>query len=148
MSSTLDSKGQNASDKNQKKNTIHVNGATLKFIGMYSVNYERVLLNTQLLNININAGVGGWYVNKISETASGYSLPASFNNLVGKGNHFLEVDVGVRYTFLNEQSDTNISPFYPIINIGYRYQKQNGRGLIFRAFIGYSGIGVGIGKAF
>lgn len=148
LASSLKSRGQNETVISHTRHTLHASGATLKFVGMYSVNYERAILNNKSLKININAGAGGWYLSDVSETAYGYSIPVSFNNLIGKASHFFEIDLGLRYTFLNEQSTKNISPFYPIINLGYRYQKQNGKGLIFRAFIGYSGIGLGIGKAF
>ncbi|MBN1253580.1 MAG: hypothetical protein JXA16_15685 [Bacteroidales bacterium] len=40
------------------------------------------------------------------------------------------------------------TPFYPIVNLGYRYQKLNGKGLLFRVFVGSSGIGIGLGKVF
>ncbi len=38
--------------------------------------------------------------------------------------------------------------FFPIFNLGYRYQRPNGKGLIFRSFLGLSGLGIGVGKAF
>ena len=42
----------------------------------------------------------------------------------------------------------DISPFYPLINIGYRYQKSSGKGLIYRVFVGTNGIGAEVGKGF
>lgn len=148
LMSSLTSKGQDETDLDPPQHGLHVSGATLKFVGMYSVNYERSLLNAQFYKMNMSAGAGGWYLSKISEMAHGYSIPVSFNNLVGNGNNFFEFDVGVRYTFFNKNSIDDLSPVYPILNLGYRHQKQNGKGLIFRAFIGASGIGIGIGKAF
>ena len=104
---------------------------------------------TEFYKMNLNAGAGGWYLTDVSETAYGYSVPVSVSNLLGNGNNLFEFDIGVRYTFFNDRSTkTDLSPVYPVINFGYRHQKQSGKGLIFRAFIGSSGIGIGIGKAF
>ena len=147
--SSLTGKGQGESDLSPQKNAFHVSGATIKFLGMYSINYERTIIDSRIFKMNMSAGAGGWYFTDISEIAHGYSIPVSLNNLVGNGNNFFEFDLGLRYTFFNENSTKeDISPVYPVVNLGYRYQKQNGKGLIFRAFIGASGIGIGIGKAF
>jgi hypothetical protein len=71
-----------------------------------------------------------------------------FSSLIGSGNNYFEIDLGARYTFLREGSDKATSPYFPVLNIGYRYQRPDGKGLIFRSFLGLSGVGLGIGKAF
>jgi len=147
--SSLTGKGQREPDKTFPQHGLHLSGATVKFVGMYSVSYEYTLLGTEFYKMNLSAGAGGWYLTDILETASGYSIPVSVSNLLGNGSNRFEFDIGVRYTFFNERSTkTDLSPVYPVINFGYRYQKQSGKGLIFKAFIGASGIGIGIGKAF
>jgi hypothetical protein len=78
----------------------------------------------------------------------GYAIPLSINNLFGSGNHHFETDIGLRYIFFKHNSDTDRSPYFPIFNFGYRYQRPDGKGLIFRSFIGLSGLGLGVGKAF
>jgi hypothetical protein len=84
----------------------------------------------------------------LPEQYSGFSIPVSFNFIEGSGNNHFEADLGARYTFYSKESDKDRSPYFPVINFGYRYQRPDGKGLIFRAFIGYSGIGIGVGKAF
>ena len=149
LMSSLTGKGQRKSEKAFPQHGLHLSGATIKFVGMYSVSYEHTLLGTEFYKMNLNAGAGGWYLTDVSETAYGYSVPVSVSNLLGNGNNLFEFDIGVRYTFFNDRSTkTDLSPVYPVINFGYRHQKQCGKGLIFRAFIGSSGIGIGIGKAF
>lgn len=118
------------------------------FIGMYSVNYERLLYYSNHFQLNASAGAGGWYFTTISKWYLGYSLPLSINSLIGSKNNFFETEIGLRYTFFNEKSDEDLSPIFPLFNLGYRYQNLNGKGLIFRCFIGYNGLGIGIGKAF
>lgn len=140
--------GQDKYTVENPKNSIHVDAATLIYIGMYSINYERVIILSDHYKLIVDAGFGGWYFTTISKWNSGYSIPISINGLIGAGNNYFEIDLGARYTFLNEGSDKNLSPYFPIINFGYRYQRPDGKGLIFRSFLGLSGIGLGIGKAF
>jgi hypothetical protein len=130
------------------KNSIHADAATLIYIGMYSVDYERTIILSNHYKLIFDAGFGGWYFTTISQENSGYSIPISINGLIGSRNNYFEIDLGARYTFFSDESDKNISPYFPVINFGYRYQRPDGKGLIFRSFIGLSGIGIGIGKAF
>ncbi|MCX6238141.1 MAG: hypothetical protein NTY07_11405 [Bacteroidia bacterium] len=94
------------------------------------------------------AGVGGWYFITISKNYYGYSMPLYFSFLIGSRNNYFETDLGVRYTAFSKRSLKDISPLFSILNLGYRYQRQDGKGLMFRSFIGSEGIGIGIGKAF
>jgi hypothetical protein len=59
-------------------------------------------------------------------------------------NHF-EINLGVR-TIFAEQFDYSCF-YYPIANLGYRYQKHLG-GFLFRALVGTDGITLGVGLAF
>jgi hypothetical protein len=149
--SSLNIKGQDTTRIKNTKNSIHLDGSTLLFIGMYSVNYERTLLNSNHFKMEINAGIGGWYLVYLPYQYYGKSIPLSINILIGSGNHYFETDLGVRYTVFNTRkgSDTNISPFFPEFDIGYRVRQNGNReGFIFRSFIGLNGIGGGIGYAF
>jgi len=146
--SSLNTYGQDTISIKNTKNSIQLDCATLVYVGMYSINYERTILQSGHFKMLVNAGVGGWYLTTISQWYTGYSIPFSLNYLIGSGNNYFETDFGIRYTAFSERSDKDISPFFPIFNLGYRYQRPNGKGLIFRSFIGLSGIGIGIGKAF
>ena len=115
---------------------------------MYSFTYERTVFRTTNYNLAIKSGVGEWYFTTISQWYYGYSIPLSINNMFGSGNNYFETDIGLRYTFFNEKSDKDRSPYFPVFNVGYRYQRRDGKGLIFRTFIGLSGLGIGVGKAF
>lgn len=130
------------------KNSIFLDGSSFVYIGMYSVNYERAIFLADRFKIFGSVGVGGWYFTTISKSYYGYSMPLCINFLKGSGNNYFETDLGVRFTSFSNQSNKDISPLFPILNLGYRYQRQNGKGLIFRSFIGLSGIGIGVGKAF
>ena len=130
------------------KNSIFIDGSSLVYIGMYSVSYERAIFMTDHIKMLGSMGVGGWYFTTISKSYYGYSMPLSLNLLIGSGNNYFETDLGMRFTSFSKQSNKDISPFFPVLNLGYRYQKLDGKGLIFRSFVGLSGIGIGIGKAF
>jgi hypothetical protein len=130
------------------KNSITVEGATAVYTGMFALNYERTLVLKDIYRVILNTGFGGWYLAPLPKQYAGLSIPLSFNFLEGSGNNHFEADLGVRYTFYNKESDKDRSPFFPVINFGYRYQRPDGKGLIFRSFIGFSGIGIGAGKAF
>lgn len=140
--------GQGTVTVQNPKNSIHFDAATLIYIGMYSLDYERTIILSNPFKLTLDAGFGGWYFTTISKWSSGYSIPISINSLIGSGNNYFEMDLGARYTFLREGSDKATSPYFPVLNIGYRYQRPDGKGLIFRSFLGLSGVGLGIGKAF
>jgi hypothetical protein len=148
LNCTLKISGQDTLNVKCKKNSVYVDFATLKFIGMSSINYERVVFDTKHFKMLVNTGIGGWYFTTISKWYYGNSIPLSINNLIGKNNNYFEVDLGVRYTSFSKRSDKDLSSLFPIFNLGYRYQRPNGKGMIFRSFLGLSGIGIGLGKAF
>jgi hypothetical protein len=140
--------GQDSSSINIKKNSIYLDGATLIYIGMSSLNYERSIFLSNHYKLFVGAGFGGWYLYPIPKEYVGFSIPVSLNSLIGSGNNYFEADFGVRHTFLSKRSDKDRFQYFPVINFGYRFQRSNGKGLIFRSFIGYSGVGIGVGKAF
>jgi len=140
--------GQDLDKQINKKNSIQIEGATLIYIGMYAVTCEHLVLSQKSLNLYLSSGLGGWYFTTISQLYYGLSVPISINGIIGGRNSHFEFNLGLRYLFFNENSDEFISPYFLLINIGYRYQNLSGKGLIFRSYIGSTGIGIGIGKAF
>lgn len=130
------------------KNSIMVDGATAVYLGMFGLNYERTIVLKDHIRLILTTGFGGWYLLPLPKQYSGFSIPISFIFVEGSGNNHFEADLGLRYTFYSKESDKDKSPYFPVINFGYRYQRPDGKGLIFRSFVGYSGIGIGVGKAF
>jgi|ERR1035437_219865 hypothetical protein len=146
--SSLNINGQTTIDEKITKNSFYFDCATIKYIGMFSFNYEREIALSDHFKMLANVGIGGWYVTDISEWYAGPSIPLSLNILVGSGNNYFETDLGIRYTSISKQYYSGKFSFFPIFNLGYRYQRPNGKGLIFHSFIGLSGLGIGVGKAF
>jgi len=140
--------GQDLEFSKSSKNSIYLEGATLIYTGMYSVSYERSFLSKSPFKMYFATGLGGWYFIKISRNYFGYSLPFSLNSIFGSGKVHPEVDFGFRYTFFNKNSAQDISPFFPLFNIGFRYQEPNLKKIIFRSYIGLSGMGIGLGWSF
>jgi hypothetical protein len=130
------------------KNSITADGATAVYLGMFGLNYERTIVLKDHIRLILTTGFDGWYHLPLPKQYSGFSIPMSFNFVEGPGNNHFEADLGVRYTFYSNESDKDKSPYFPVIYFGYRYQRLDGKGLLFRSFIGYSGIGIGAGKAF
>jgi hypothetical protein len=146
--SSLNINGQTTVDEKITKNSFYFDCATIKYIGMFSFNFETKLVYSNHLKMLVNVGLGGWYVTDFSELYAGPSIPLSLNILVGSGNNYFETDLGIRYTSISKQYYSGKFSFFPIFNLGYRYQRPNGKGLIFRSFIGLTGLGIGVGKAF
>ncbi|WP_207432032.1 hypothetical protein [Sabulibacter ruber] len=102
---------------------------------VYSLNYDRILVNKPTFKL---AGrIGGMYLKNTGIIENGgyhmYSFPLELSYLHGKGNHHLEIGVGVNPS-IEKQFDfdrTNYSIF-PLVRLGYRYQRSDG-GLFFKA---------------
>ena len=140
-----------AIDTPRAKNVILVNGATAYFIGMYSFDYERNIFNKEKFDALIRVGYGGWYYIETGVFTSGIegkSIITSVNGLIGENSHKFEFNIGIRYVFLEDWEIQKVNQYHSIINIGYRYQNPEGKGLIFRAYVGETGIGIAVGKAF
>ncbi|MBK7712894.1 MAG: hypothetical protein IPN67_10445 [Bacteroidales bacterium] len=131
-----------------QKNSVYIEAASAIYIGDATLNYERAVVQGDQIKLFLNTGIGVWYLVPVPKSYSGLSIPLRLNTLLGSGNNFFEIDAGLRYTFYNAESNDDLSPLFPILNLGYRYQRQDGKGLLFRAFIGLSGIGIGVGKSF
>jgi hypothetical protein len=138
---------------NQVKNTIHIDAASIYFIGMYSINYERFIHPWKSCKIYANIGLGGYYELVKTEGISfrifdGKSAILTAVFLLGERNHHFETSLGGRYIFFDQDWEKEHASFKPEINIGYRFQRHDGRGLLFKFLAGSTGIGVGLGKAF
>ena len=137
--------GQNSTDS-LYKNTIYVDGSNLIITGSYSVNYERVLYHADNLVSNINVGFGRWYLLTHEHPETATTIPLSLNLLLGN-KKFIEVDVGYRIIFVENPNTFKKIDKYAIFNIGYRYQDFKSD-LLFRVYIGITGIGLSVGKCF
>ena len=146
--SSLKINGQSPKDEKAPTNSVSFDCATFKYIGMCSFNLEMQITHSEHFKMLANVGIGGWYVTDFSKWYAGPSIPLSLNILVGSGNNYVETDFGIRHTWISKQYYSGKFSFFPIFNVGYRYQRLNGNGLIFRTFIGLTGLGIGVGKAF
>ncbi len=137
-----------------KKNLIKLSASVLpELILDYSLDYERNILNKKILKINFGATVGQCFIicNKdvvFHTVCDLLSFTSSFNSLIGKKSHFFEINAGVRYSILDGKYNTPLEQWFPVLNIGYRYQNYKGKGLVFRTFVGLMGIGISVGKSF
>jgi hypothetical protein len=144
--------GQNSEDL-RKKNVIKGSMSSAGIInGMMSIDYERSLFDRKFFILNIEGTYGKYYQTYTDEAFQSlpgfHSFTSSIIGIFGKKSNFFEFDLGVRYSIVEERYSKSINSFFPVGNIGYRYQNPFGKGLVFRGFIGTVGIGISIGKAF
>lgn len=136
----------------RKKNSFLISGASsIMLNGMYSFDYERNVYKIGKLETSLRIGYGEWYFidyGVFSNLINGNSINTSIIGLLGESSHKFEFNIGVRYIFLEQWEKERISQYLPILNIGYRYQNPFGKGLILRAYIGDTGLGIAVGKAF
>ncbi len=121
---TLDTNG------GEHKNSVHVWAGGAGFI--YSVNYERLLLNVP--EIKLGAEVGAGLYPSSSGIAAAW-IPLHLNMVLFRGQHHLELGSGVVLTteFFQKKEFASFDPSYFLnFRLGYRYQTSNGR-YIFRA---------------
>lgn len=136
----------------RKKNSFLISGASsIMLNGMYSFDYERNVYQKGKFETLLRFGYGEWYFidhGVFSSIIHGNSINTSINGLFGESSHKFEYNLGIRFIFLEEWEKERISQYLPILNIGYRYQNPFGKGLIFKAYVGDTGLGIAVGKAF
>jgi hypothetical protein len=129
------------------KNSMFFEISNLKYIGTTSLNLERIVFYSRPFSLTISSGFGGYYTSTISKWHYGFMVPLSLNGFIGEKKNHLEFNLGARYNF-GLETDKDISPYYPIINIGYRYQVPRKKGPMYRIFLGSSGFGFSLGSTF
>jgi hypothetical protein len=136
-----------------KRNLIKGTFATSGILnGMISIDFERNLVFSDIYKLNLEGTYGKYYQIHVKEAFQSYptfnSITSCINSLVGRKSHFLEISTGVRYSIIKVDYYDDIKPFFPVLNIGYRFQNYYKTGLIFRAFLGTTGFGMSTGITF
>lgn len=85
---------------------------------IYSLNYDRVLLQTEHYKGTIRIGLGMLpYPSSVKDNRTWIFVPIEYNNLFGPKNHFLELSLGTTYTSSIQGANHWITG-----RIGYRLQ--------------------------
>lgn len=87
---------------------------------------------------------GGLGAAGIIMATGGPGVLAGVTMLTGKENKHFELNAGA---FVGKDFEQDNMYVFPLIDLGYRYQKPEG-GFIFKAKLGFLGIGIGLGYAF
>lgn len=117
--------GQQITDtSNISKNTIYFEA--LGNGGIYSVNYDRILFTKKLFKIS--GGIGISYFPPSIRYNHIFTYPVEITFLYGRKNH---LEVGIGYTPVFNLYNEDIFKVYdiysyPVLRIGYRFQKLNG----------------------
>lgn len=104
---------------------------------VYSINYERILLNGTLLKTAVDAGIA--FYPPVTDMTN-FVIPLSLNEILTFGNHHLELGIGtaIQFDVYNpSESGVNYRDFDCYYNgrLGYRFQNPKGK-YLFR--IGYT----------
>ena len=114
-----------------EKNTVYAEAFGQGFC--WSLNYDRLFNTEKRIMNSYTAGIV--YVPQSIQFGDGtyYGIPLSYNWLIGKKSHHLELGVGLTSLLVNPNSIVK-SDFYAYLTpkIGYRYQRPQG-GLFFKA---------------
>jgi hypothetical protein len=97
--------------------------------GLYSLNYERILVNRQKFKTTAQAGFSCIPLDPRSITLL---VPVMVNELISFDRHHVEIGLG--YLFMGSTHTENLDYFTG--RIGYRYQKPDGRWLVRVGFLG------------
>ncbi len=112
------------------------------------LNYERLFSSGEKVSWYGRLG-GGWGFNGIGglfEARYGVGGLGAITMLTGNKNEHFELNLGAFVGYENEFYNGGYFLF-PILNIGYRYQKPIG-GFIFRINAGFPSLGISLGYAF
>ena len=109
-----------------QKNDFHLEvfGAA----GLYSINYERVIVNGNKLKTL--ASIGFSYMG--TKSWRGFIIPISINQLLSFKEHHIELGIGGSPNFVISNDFGETWAQFIFTRIGYRYQKPKGK-FIFRA---------------
>lgn len=112
--------------KFQQKNDLHLE--ILGAAGLYSINYERLLINTHRSKTLVSVGISFIGIN----SWKGFVIPVSLNELISFKQHHIELGIGGSPNFVvSNDFGANWDQFV-FTRIGYRHQKPNGK-FVFRA---------------
>ncbi len=125
---------------NQRDSTHQVNKSSVYFsLGMFPIyvsamgNYEHLFTHRpssffKTSGVRVGGGLMALW------ESSGWFAMSTYTSLTGKGNNHLEVGLGVMYAEYTEEEAEAILLLAG--NVGYRFQKPNGR-FIFRTGVGF-----------
>jgi hypothetical protein len=108
-----------------QKNDFHLE--LLGAAGLYSINYERVIVNGN--RFKTLASIGFSYMG--TKSWRGFIIPISINQLLSFKEHHIELGIGASPNFVISNAFGENWYQFIFTRIGYRYQKPKGK-FIFR----------------
>jgi hypothetical protein len=130
---------------------IHADMGLVGYGGVITFNFEtRIWTNKKSLQLRARSGYGYFGVGLYDDVREIKGAPLNLTALFGRRKHFFEVTAGGILgveTLRSKYSVTKSIGFWPLIDIGYRFERSP-KGIILRAKIGTGGIGGGIGFGF
>lgn len=107
------------------------NSVQLELLGVaavYSVNYERILINRR--KWKTAGGVGFSFLPY--DVHRSFSFPIQLTEMYSISEHHIEMGLGVNPNYTTNEADDETWKMFLVGRVGYRYQKESGR-FLFRA---------------
>jgi hypothetical protein len=140
--------GQEAAGWPTSSSSVSLNVGTLLIVTPIGVTYDH-LWHMKKTHLGLSTGVLTSFYDGSNSMVLGFY--AAFVFLAGTRDHHFEWRLGGSYHPIYLYPDAGSSfeeiPFMPVIVLGYRYQRPQGK-TFFRASAGTGGIGLGIGFVF
>jgi len=141
--------------------TIGIDASNIIFRGSNSIHTEVRLYSSHKGGVHIYAKAGlqkGYFTEILCAADEFTGKFGGLDFVYGFGNHHFEINTGLSFISEVEEYESSGNLFFDcgpsargnvlaLVDLGYRYQKP-GDSLIFRAYVGILGIGLGIGYAF
>lgn len=154
--------GQTQSNSDMARFNVQVEASSFILINAFSVSAEGRIISSNNNKIHLlgKAGIGSLSIATIfCETLKSTGGNLGLTMLTGKGDHHFELNGAVflgSFKYKDDElgilncADDGVNLGFraqPLVDLGYRFQRP-GEGFIFRAKIGFTGLGIAVGYAF
>jgi hypothetical protein len=88
---------------------------------LYSINYERIIVNSKNISLNARVGYSRFKFTVFNTLIDGELIPVNLNINYGKANNRIELGAGATFSTMNPGEKDEYKETNGVINLGYRY---------------------------
>ena len=115
---------------------VYTNNVQVEILGvgaLYSINYERTIVNNDRFKTMAQVGVSFWG----NKSWKGFVIPVSMNELISFNRHHIEIGASISPNYVWRDDNSKEWDYFMMARVGYRYQNPKKK-FLFRA--GYTPI--------
>lgn len=101
---------------------------------LYSFNYERILVNSEIISLHARVGYSRFKFTVFNTLIDGELIPVNLNINIGSGNSRFELGAGATFSRMNPGEKDEHKEINGTINLGYRYHPYNAKSNIGPSF--------------